>query len=413
MGKANIEKESDLKKSKEKTFVEKLFYKKLTRREFIKCTLIALGAIATATYGYKHLFGKSSGSLPNIFPASAPDTLWKWSKEAMFYKKIGDNVQCQLCPHSCSLALEDRGICRGRVNKDGKLYSLVYGNPCAVHTDPIEKKPFFHFLPTSLAFSIATAGCNLRCLNCQNWQISQFQPEETTNYDLMPEDVVVNAKNDNCQSIAYTYSEPIIYFEYMYDTAKIAKQHGIKNVMVTAGYINEKPLRDLCKVIDGITLDIKGFNDSTYNKLNGATLKPILANLKTIKDEKVWLEISNLVVTSWTDDLDKIKEFCQWLYKNGFEDYPLHFLRFQPQYKLTHLPPTPASTLNNARKIAIEEGLKFVYIGNIPGTDAENTYCPKCGKTIIERKGFTVIENNIKNGTCGFCGEKIAGVWEA
>lgn len=400
-------------RTKEKTYVEKLLNKKISRRDFLKYSLIGLGGLATSAYGYKYLFGRSSASLPKILPSSAPDELWKWSKEAMYYKTAGGNVQCQLCPHQCSLAPDDRGICRIRVNKDGKLYTLVYGNPCSMYIDPIEKKPFFHFLPTTSVFSIATAGCNLRCLNCQNWSISQFQPEETTNYDLMPEKVVLAAKQYNCQSIAYTYSEPIIFYEYMYDTSKIAKQEGIKNVMVTAGYINEKPFRDLCRVIDGVTLDVKGFNEKTYNKLNGATLKPVLNTLKTAKDEGVWLEISNLVVTSWTDDSGMIREFCQWLYKNGFEDYPLHFLRFSPMYKLTHLPPTPTSTLNEARKIAIDEGMKFVYIGNVPGTEAENTYCPKCGKIVIGRKGYTITENNLKNGTCKFCGEKINGVWEA
>ncbi|MEA2035910.1 MAG: AmmeMemoRadiSam system radical SAM enzyme [Nanoarchaeota archaeon] len=400
-------------KKEDKTQVEKFLDKKISRREFLKYSLIGLGGLATAAYGYKHIFGRSSGSLPNTFPASAPDKLWKWSKEAMHYKTIGDNVQCELCPHKCSLALDDRGICRSRVNKDGKLYSLVYGNPCSVHVDPIEKKPLFHFLPTSSIFSIATAGCNLRCLNCQNWSISQFQPEETNNYDLMPEKVLLATKENKCQSIAYTYSEPITFYEYMYDTSKLAKQQGIKNVMVTAGYINEKPFRELCKVIDAANIDLKGFNEKIHNKLNGAELKPILNTLKIAKEEKIWFEITNLIVPSWTDDLGMIKEMSSWLYKNGFEDYPLHFSRFTPMYKLTHLPPTPASTLKQARKIAMDEGIKFAYIGNVPGNVAESTYCPKCGKVAIGRKGYMITENNIVNGTCKFCGEKIAGVWKA
>ena len=399
-------------KEVKKTSVEKFLDKKISRREFLKYGLIGLGGLATATYGYKYLFGRSSGSLPNTFPSSTPDKLWKWSKEAMHYKQIGENVQCELCPHQCSLAPDDRGICRTRVNKDGKLYSLVYGNPCSTHIDPIEKKPLFHFLPATTIFSIATAGCNLRCLNCQNWQTSQFQPEETTNYELMPDKVVLTAKQQNRQSIAYTYSEPIAFYEYMYDTSKIAKQQGIKNVMVTAGYINEKPFRELCKVIDAANIDLKGFNEKIYNKLNGATLQPILDTLKVAKDEKIWFEITNLLVPTWTDDLDMIREMCQWLHKNGFDNYPLHFSRFSPQYKLTHLPPTPVSILNEARQIAMDEGIKFVYIGNVPGTKAESTYCPKCGKIVVGRRGYTITENNLINGTCKFCGEAIAGVWK-
>jgi len=404
--------EKDKKEDREKTPAEKFLNRKISRREFLKYSLIGLGGLTTAAYGYKYLFGHSFSSLPKTFPASAPEELWKWSKEALYYKQIGENVQCKLCPYECSLEPDDRGICRGRVNKNGKLYSIVYGNPCSVHVDPIEKKPLFHFLPSTQIFSIATAGCNLRCLNCQNWTISQFQPEETTNYDLMPDKVVLAAKQYNCESIAYTYSEPIIFYEYMYDTSKIAKQNGLKNVMVTAGYINEKPFRDLCKVIDAANIDLKGFDEKIHNKLNGAKLKPILNTLKLAKDEGIWSEITNLVVPTWTDDLDMIREMSKWLHKNGFDDFPLHFSRFQPQYKLTHLPPTPISTLNEAREIAIEEGIKFVYIGNVPGTKAENTYCPKCGKIVIERTGYTIKENNLNNGSCKFCGEKIAGVWK-
>lgn len=394
----------------EKTQPEKLLNKKISRRDFLKYGLIGLGGLSTAAYGYKHLFKTSSS---NIFPASAPEKLWKWSKEALYYKKIDSTVQCQLCPFECTLEKDDRGICRTRVNKNGKLYSLAYGNPCSAHVDPIEKKPLFHFLPETQIFSIATAGCNLRCLNCQNWQISQFQPEETNNIDLMPEKVIAATKQNNCQSIAYTYSEPIIFYEYMYDTSKLAKKQGLKNVMVTAGYINEKPFRDLCKVIDAANIDLKGFKESIYTKLNGAELKPILNTLKIAKEEKIWFEITNLIVPNWTDNLEMIREMSQWLYKNKLHNYPLHFSRFSPMYKLTHLPPTPVSTLKQARKIAMDEGIKFVYIGNVPGTDAENTYCPKCKKTVIGRKGYTITENNLNNGTCKFCGEKIAGVWKA
>lgn len=400
------------KEDSEKTPVEKFINKKISRREFLKYSLIGVGALATAVYGYKYIFGRKPSALSTPFKGGAPDELWKWSKEAYHYIKIGENVQCQLCPNMCSLEPGDRSICRNKVNINSKLYTIAYGNPCSVHIDPIEKKPLFHFLPQTPIFSIATAGCNFRCLNCQNWQISQFQPEETNNYDLMPEMVIKAALENKCQSIAYTYSEPTSFYEYMYDTSKLAKKQGLKNVWVTNGYINEKPLRELCKVIDAANIDLKSFKEETYNKLNAGSLKPILNTLKVAKEEKIWFEVTNLVVPSWTDNLDMIREMCQWLYKNSFDNYPLHFSRFHPQYKLTHLPPTPINLLNEARKIAMDEGMKFVYIGNVPGTEAENTYCPKCGKIIIGRKGYTITENNLKNGTCKFCGEKINGVWE-
>ena len=390
----------------EKSF-EKILHKRISRRKFLKCGLAGVGALA---------FGMSSCKKANesiVFSGGAPDELWKWSKEGYHYEKLGKNVQCHICPNRCILEPGDRSICRNKVHMNGKLYTLAYGNPCAVHIDPIEKKPLFHFLPESSVFSIATAGCNFRCLNCQNWDFSQFQPEETKNIDLMPTSVVDSALLKKCRSIAYTYSEPIAFYEYMYDTSKLASEKGLKNVWVTNGYINEEPLRDLSKHLHAANVDLKGFNDDIYQELNAGTLKPILDTLKVLKEENVWFEITNLVVPSWTDDLDMIKEMCGWLVKNNFEDYPIHFSRFSPMYKLTHLPSTPIATLKEAREIALDSGMKFVYIGNVPGNKAESTYCPKCRKVVIGRKGYTITENNLENGSCKFCGEKIPGVWEA
>ena len=390
---------------------EKLLNKKISRRDFIKYSLICAGGAAAGVYGYKYLFqGENQGK---IFPGDAPDELWKWSKEAYHYTAFGDGVKCRLCPNECFLENGDRGICRVRVNIDNKLYSLAYGNPSAVHVDPIEKKPLFHFLPQTLAFSVATAGCNLRCLNCQNWDLSQAKPEDLRNYDLMPEKTVAAALQGKCKSIAYTYSEPSIFYEYMHDCSKLANGQGMKNLWITNGYMNEKPLRELCKYLDAANVDLKCFKESIYNELNAGSLKPVLNTLKVLKDEKKWFEITNLIVPSWTDDLDMIKEMSEWLIRNGFEDYPLHFSRFTPMYKLQHLPSTPVSILKDAREIAMSAGIKYVYIGNVPGNNAESTYCPKCGKAVIGRKGYIITENNLNNGTCRFCGEKIAGVWEA
>jgi pyruvate formate lyase activating enzyme len=280
-----------------------------------------------------------------------------------------------------------------------------------VHIDPIEKKPLFHFLPGTRAFSIAVAGCNLRCLNCQNWQISQVSPKETENADLMPPAVVEECVRTQCESIAYTYSEPVTFYEYAFDTAKIAREKRIKNVWKSSGYINEKPLRMLSKVLDAANIDLKSFEDSIYTRLSSVRLEPILTTLKVLKEEGVWLEITNLVIPSWTDNLEMIRKMCDWLCSNGFSDCPLHFSRFIPLYKLTQLPTTPVSTLEQAREIALKAGMKYVYIGNVPGHEAENTYCHRCGKIIIERRGFSILSNDIVNKKCKFCGEKIPGVW--
>lgn len=235
---------------------------------------------------------------------------------------------------------------------------------------------------------------------------------ETCNYDLMPEKLVESAQKYNCQTIAYTYSEPIVFYEYTYDSAKLASKKGIRNLLVTAGYIKEKPLRKLCEVIDAANVDLKSFDNEIYKKLNAGSLQPVLDTLKILKQEKVWIEITNLIVPTWTDDMKMIRRMCRWLADNGFANYPLHFSRFHPMYKLAHLPPTPEKVLRRARDIAMEEGISYVFIGNAAISDAEDTICPKCGKTVIERTGFSIRKNNLKNGSCGNCGTKIHGVWK-
>ncbi|MBM3199682.1 AmmeMemoRadiSam system radical SAM enzyme, partial [Candidatus Woesearchaeota archaeon] len=289
---------------------------------------------------------------------------------------------------------------------------LAYGNPCAVHVDPIEKKPLLHFLPSTTSFSIAAAGCTYRCLGCQNWEISQSRPEDTQNMDMMPEAVVANALKSNCASIAYTYSEPSAFYEYMLDTSRLARQKNVKNVWVTNGSLNEKPLKDLCKVLDAANIDLKSFKEDTYREYCSGKLQTVLDTLKTLKEEKVWFEVTNLVVPSWTDDINMIRDMCRWLVSNIGKDYPLHFSRFSPLYKLTHLPQTPIRFLEQARQTAMDEGLDYVYIGNVPGTDYANTYCPKCEKLIIQRVGYTTGLVGLQDGFCKFCGQKISGVWK-
>ncbi|MBE0426889.1 MAG: AmmeMemoRadiSam system radical SAM enzyme [Nitrospirae bacterium] len=323
---------------------------------------------------------------------------------------MSKTVQCELCPNACVLDINQVSRCRTRINKDGTLYSLVYGKPCAVHIDPIEKKPFSHFLTGTTTFSIATAGCVLSCKFCQNWQISQAKPEDTDTYDFPPDKVVTHAIFHKCRSISYTYTEPTVFYEYMYDTAVIARKRKIKNTIHSCGYINEKPLRKLTKYMDAANIDLKGFSEDFYAKMCNGSLKPVLGSLVLLKKEDVWLEITNLVIPTLNDDMKQIRDMCRWIAKNLGADVPVHFSRFFPHYKLTNLPPTPVETLTEARKTAIDAGLKFVYIGNIRH-EAESTYCPECKKMLIERTGYFVKQNNITNGKCKFCSASIPGIW--
>lgn len=334
-------------------------------------------------------------------------------KEALFYEQIDNNVvQCSLCPRRCIIPDGRRGFCQVRENKEGKLYTLVYAKPVAIHIDPIEKKPLFHFLPGSSAFSIATAGCNLRCKFCQNWEISQAKPEELDYQYLEPSDLIEKVKQSGAHTIAYTYSEPTIFYEYMLDVAKLAKKEGIRNVMHSAGYINEVPLRQLAKYLDAANIDLKGFSNEYYSDMSEATLEPVLNTLKILRDEGVHLEITNLLLPGFNDDEDSITKMCLWIKDNLGEDTPLHFSRFFPMYKLLSLNPTPVESLKLAKKIANDCGLKYVYIGNLAGNPAESTYCPNCKKILVERRGYFVVQNNIEDEKCKFCGEKIAGIWK-
>ncbi len=322
-----------------------------------------------------------------------------------------DRVRCTLCPNNCVLRPGQMGPCHTRINENGVLYSIAYANPVAVHVDPIEKKPLAHFLPASLAFSISTAGCNLACKNCQNWEISQAAPNELPFYELPPAGVVKQALESDCRSIAYTYTDPTAFYEYTLDTARLAREHGLKNIIVSAGYINPEPLHELAKYLDAANIDLKSFDDRIYRKLNSGRLLPVLETLKILKEHGVWLEITNLVIPGYTDDMDMIRQMCRWLVDNGFADNPLHFSRFHPSYKLQDVPSTPVSTLEKAIEIALEEGIKYPLIGNVWGHERESTFCPHCGKKVVSRVGFNVTKVNITDGKCDFCGHPIAGVW--
>jgi len=334
-------------------------------------------------------------------------------KEASFWQKLQDKiVQCQLCPRRCAIPDGKRGFCGVRENRGGTLYTLVYAKPVAIHIDPIEKKPLFHFLPSTTAFSIATAGCNLKCKFCQNWEISQARPEEVEYTYIEPKDLVDKVLESGSPTIAYTYTEPTIFYEYMLETAKLAKARGLRNIMHSNGYINEEPLRQLSKYLDAANIDLKGFSDEYYAKLTDGTLEPVLKSLKVLREEGVHIEITNLILPGFNDDEALIRKMCIWIKDNLGADTPVHFGRFFPLYKLANLNPTPVETLEKARQIALESGLKYVYIGNVGGHLAENTYCPRCKKIVIERKGYFITQNNLVDGKCKFCQEEIKGVWK-
>jgi pyruvate formate lyase activating enzyme len=384
----------------------------ISRRAFIRCA----GLLCLACAAPGRVLASDNGGEEDIrgtvFGGDAPKELWKWSKEGFYYATFpSGQVQCQVCPNRCLLAPGDRSVCRSKVNLNGKLYSLSYGNPCTIHVDPIEKKPLYHFYPSTRIFSIAAAGCNFRCLNCQNWEISQVRPEDVRFVELFPEDVVKAAVERDAPSIAYTYSEAVTYYEYMYDTARAARERNIKNVWVSNGYINPKPLEALLVYLDAANVNLKSFDDGIYRKLNGGTLEPVLETFRHLHASPVWFEMTTLVVPGYVDKPDMIKEMCAWILKELGPDHPLHFLRFFPQYKLNRLAPTPVKTLEQFREIALSEGIHYVYVGNVPGHEGNHTYCHNCKKLLIKRNGYHITENHIKDSRCVFCHTVIPGRW--
>ena len=321
-------------------------------------------------------------------------------------------VQCELCPKNCLIEPGQSGECRVRVNVDGKLLAVTYGHPCAVHVDPVEKKPLFHFLPGTGIFSLATVGCNLHCKNCQNWEISQANPEETPAAALPPDRVARLAVQYDCRSVAYTYTEPLVYYEYTLDSCIHVREAGLRNVLVTAGYVNEQPLRRLCEYVDAANIDLKSLSDRFYRDICGATLKPVLNALVTAKSQGVMVEVTNLVIPSLNDSEQDLRELCRWIVRNMGCETPLHFSRFSPHFQMRNLPPTPAATLDRAKEIAAAEGLHYVYIGNVIRKGAEDTFCPGCSRRLVQRLGYTVRDNRITSNKCPDCGTEVYGIWE-
>jgi len=335
-------------------------------------------------------------------------------KEAMVYEKLkGTDVRCHLCAHNCIISHGKRGICAVRENRDGILYSLVYGKVVASNIDPIEKKPLFHFLPGSSSFSIATAGCNFRCQHCQNYEISQFPRERKFTIpgnDMTPEDIVNAALQNNCESISYTYTEPTIFFEFAYDCAKLAHEKGIKNIFVSNGYTGAEAAKLIAPYLDANNIDLKG-SDVFYKKICGARLDPVRNTIKLMKELGVWVEVTTLIIPDHNDsdkDLNDIVDFIV----SVDPSIPWHVSRFHPTYLLTDKPPTPVETLKRAVNTGYQRGLKYIYTGNVPGEDGENTLCPSCKTVLIERYGFRVLKNLMRDNTCPQCKNPVAGVWK-
>jgi pyruvate formate lyase activating enzyme len=365
----------------------------MTRRTFMAGTAALISAAATG--------------LPHEIIA-AKDR----EREARYYERLEQGrVRCTLCPRGCVTGDRERGYCRVRENRNGTYYTLVYGYPCALHLDPIEKKPFFHVLPGTASLSLATVGCNLECKFCQNWQISQSRPEQVDVKYVTPASITEQAIELGAPTIAYTYGEPVVFIEYVQDIARTAKEKGVRSIVISNGYMEQKPLRDNCALISAMKIDLKAFDDAYYRSICGGTLKPVLDSIVTVRSEGVWLEIVYLMVPTLNDDPEKIREMARWLVRNAGDDVPVHFSRFFPQFRLKNLPPTPVSSLERAYEVCREEGLKYVYVGNVPQHWTESTYCPGCEKKIISRSGYRITAVDITGGTCRFCGEPIPGLW--
>ena len=377
------------------------------RRSFLKAaTLPCLAACAGAMIG-------SRNAVPMLASPLAEDDS-QFVKEARFYdKQPYRKIKCKLCPRGCSIDDRERGYCGVRENRGGTYYTLVHSRVVTAHIDPIEKKPLFHFLPGTVALSIATAGCNVNCKMCQNWDISQVRPEQVRSNYAPPERVAVLAQQNSCPTIAYTYSEPVVFYEYVADTAEAAHRLGVKSVVVTGGYIQQEPLEKLCRQLDAIKVDLKGYSEKFYKEVVNGELKPVLDALVTIRKYGVWNEIVYLVIPTLNDSDAEFQGLAKWVKSELGPDVPVHFTRFHPEYLLKNLPPTPVETLERAKAIADAEGLHYVYIGNVPGHPAENTYCPKCRKIVVERTGYTVGTVHIHNNKCQYCQQPIPGVWRS
>ena len=334
-------------------------------------------------------------------------------RQAMLYTSGDGYAQCGLCAHRCRIGEEQRGICRVRENRGGELYSLVYGKVAAEHIDPVEKKPLFHVFPGSLSYSIATRGCNFRCLHCQNASISQIGVDDDPGRfcaTRTPEEVISSALAGGCRTISYTYVEPTVFFEFAYDCCRLAVRENISNIFVSNGYMTEQATRLLAPVLTAINIDIKSFRDDFYRKVCGARLQPVLDTVRLMHELGVWVELTTLLIPGKNDSREELRDIAVFI--AGIDrSIPWHVTAFYPTYKMLEQPRTPRETLEKAREIGLAAGLHHVYEGNIPGSGGENTCCPSCGAEVIRRRGFSIIKNNLRDGKCPGCSAVVAGVW--
>jgi pyruvate formate lyase activating enzyme len=334
-------------------------------------------------------------------------------REAMHYQRLDDGrVNCQICFRQCVVSDGQLGFCANRKNVKGTFYSLIHGRPCALQVDPIEKEPVFHMLPGHTIFCVGTASCNSRCKFCQNWEMSQRTMWETVNYRVTPAEVIEHAESWGCTAVSFTYNEPTVFYEYMYDIACLAREHDLRVVCHTNGTMLAAPMTQLLEQLDAITVDLKGFSKGFYHRVCTLELEPVLASLQRIASSGVHLEIVNLVIPTLNDELEDVRNMCTWIAENLGVEVPVHFTRFFPAYKMQYLPPTPIETLEAAVAIGDEVGLHYVYLGNAPGHKRNSTFCPECGERIIHRLHFAVAQLDVVEGNCRFCGHPIAGIWE-
>ncbi len=332
--------------------------------------------------------------------------------EARFYERLPSNiVRCRLCPRGCVVPPGRRGYCRVRENRAGRYVALSYGRPCAANVDPVEKKPFFHVYPGTTSYSIATVGCNIHCRFCQNWDISQAAPEDTPVPYRAPAAIAAAARSANCRTISYTYSEPTVFYEYMADCAAAGNELGLASIVVSNGYITAEAHKALLPLVKAVKTDLKAFTESFYRDICDGTLAPVLETIERLAKSGVWHEIVVLLIPTLNDNLDDLRRMSDWIVKKAGPDVPVHFSRYHPTYRLRNLPPTPAATLLAARAIAMEAGLRYVYIGNIPGSEGQDTICPSCKGTVVKRYGYRILENHLTEGCCRFCGTAIPGLW--
>ena len=383
----------------------------IDRREFLtKCARGGFGALLGCS------LGMGGGLLASaVSPAEAAVGNVARHPARFWSRQSGNKVMCNLCPRHCTLAPGQHSNCKARMNIDGQMISLVYGKPTAIHGDPVEKGPFFHFLPGTQTLAVGTAGCNLHCKFCQNWEFTQSFPETTDNKDLSPQSLVNQVEANRVPCIIFTLNEPTQCIEYVLDTAKLARPRGIKMLCHTNGYLRSEPLAEMCQAMDAIVMDLKGFTEDYYRTMTGASLQPVLDHIGQVHASGTWLELANLVVPGHNDDPATFRKMCQWIKDSLSPDVPLFVSRFFPKYQLRRVQATSQDTLRNLRKIAYDVGLNYVYLGNMPGDPAESTYCPACGMKVLKRHGPKVTNTGLDLGTgkCAKCGCKIPGIWQA